>query len=193
MGDDKKKKDPKKISEEREKEDVERINKLVKKEIVVVTQGYVIKAKGTFNLEDLYMELQIWFEHMGYKWHELEYKFEVYKNGDTNHEMVWLATKDVTKYTTFEIRISLQAIGTSIEVQMENGAKAKRYKGTLEFRTGAKILRNTKIWAGKPFAPFQAKLYEILSRDRIKEEKDWLLLEANKLYDELKAFMMIYR
>jgi hypothetical protein len=181
------------MGEGKEKEEIARIGKFVKEKIVVVKQGYVIKSKGTFNLEDLYMELQIWFEHMGYKWQEIEYKYEVYKNGETNNEMVWVATKDVTKYSTFEIRLSLQAIGNTIEVQMENGAKAKRFKGTLEFRTGADIKRHLELWAGQPFGAYQAKLYEILTRDRLKEERDWLYLEAHKLYDELKAFMMIYR
>lgn len=165
----------------------------VEPKIEVVKSGYKIKAKGVFNLEDLYMELQIWFEHMGYSWKELEYKIEALKAGESANEFVWVAEKEVNKYSTFVIELSLMAIGMNVEVQMENGAKAKRFKGSLEFRSEAYIKRNIKYWEGKFAGNFMAKLYEILLKDRLKEEKDWLYIEAHKLYDELKAFMAIYR
>ena len=76
---------------------------------------------------------------------------------------------------------------------MDTGAKVKRFKGSLEFRTEAYIQRNVDLFVKTPFPSLILKGYEILTRDRLKAEWDELFMEANKLYDELKAFLIIYR
>ena len=167
--------------------------KSVPKEVAVIKDGYKIKAKGVYNVEDLYVELNQWFEHMGYAWKELEYKVITGKGGSQRLEILWMGIKKVNDYSTFVIRLNLGADITDVEVTLDNGAKVKRQKGTLEFRSEAKILRNTAVWQGKFMGNFFAKLYELIIRERLTFEKLQLYGEAHKLYDELKAFMMIYR
>ncbi len=161
--------------------------------IVIIKDGYKIKAKGVYNLEDLYVELNQWFVHMGYDWKELEYKVVAGKGGSQHLEILWQGIKEEDKYTTFIIRLNLAADISDTEVTLDGGAKVKRQKGALEFRSEAYIKRNIGVWEGKFMGNILAKLYEILIRDRLRNQSAQLYLEAHKLYDELKAFMMIYR
>lgn len=165
----------------------------VQSKAVIIKDGYKIKAKGVYNLDDLYIELNQWFEHMGYQWKEIEYKVIAGKGGSQRLEILWQGRKDVDKYSMFVIRLNLGADISDVEVVLEGGAKVKRQKGTLEFRSEAYIQRNVNVWQGKVMGNLLAKLYEILIRDRLKSQEGQLYAEAHKLYDELKAFMMIYR
>jgi len=161
--------------------------------IVIIKDGYKIKAKGVYNLEDLYVELNQWFVHMGYDWKELEYKVVSGKGGAQHLEILWEGQKKVDDYTSYVIRLNLGADISDAEVTLDGGAKVKRQKGALEFRSEAFMLRNKDVWKGKFMGNWLAKLYEILIRDRLKAQGGELYGEAHKLYDELKAFMMIYR
>ena len=164
----------------------------VDKKIPIIKDGYKIKAKGVYNLEDLYVELKQWFEHMGYAWKEIEYKVVAQKGGGQRLELLWQGKKEVDKYSSFIIKLNLGADISDVEVTLDNGAKVKRQKGTLEFRSGATIERNIDVWKGKFMGNILAKFYEILIRDRLKAQEGQLYGEAHKLYEELKAFMMIY-
>ena len=161
--------------------------------IPVIKDGYKIKAKGVYNLEDLYIELSQWFFHMGYAWKELEYKVITGKGGLQRSEILWQGIKKIDDYSTFVIRLNLGADITDVEVTMDNGGKVKRQKGTLEFRSEAYIQRDVNVWKNKFMGNVLAKLYEILSRERLRAQVLQLYGESHKLYDELKAFMMIYR
>ena len=165
----------------------------VPKKIQVIKDGYKIKAKGVYNLEDLYVELNQWFVHMGYSWKELEYKVIAGKGGSQRLEILWQGIKKVNDYTNFVIRLNLGADISPVEVTLDNGGKVSRQKGTLEFKSEAYIERNVDVWKGKFMGNALAKLYEILIRERLKAEFLQLYGEAHKLYDELKAFMMLYR
>ncbi len=176
------------MAEEKEKE-IESVSG----KIVIIADGYKIKAKGVYNLEDLYVELNQWFIHMGYDWKELEYKVVSGKGGSQHLEILWEGEKKVDEYTNFIIRLNLGADISDAEVTLDGGAKVKRQKGALEFRSEAFMLRNKDVWKGKFMGNQLAKLYEILIRDRLKAQGGQLYGEAHKLYDELKAFMMIYR
>lgn len=165
----------------------------VSDKITIIKDGYKIKAKGVYNLEDLYAELNQWFIHMGYSWKELEYKVVAGKGGSQHLEILWQGIKKVDDYTTFVLRLNLGADISEVEVTLEGGAKVKRQKGALEFRSEAYLKKNTDVWKGKLMGNKLAKLYEILIRERLNAQAGQLYGEAHKLYDELKAFMMIYR
>jgi hypothetical protein len=167
---------------------------LKKEKINIIKWGHKIKAKGVYNLDDLYVELQLWFSHMGYSWHEVEYKKMVFGGGAYRAEIIWIGTKRADDYNSYEMKISLAADVKDAEVTLDGGKKVKRQKAGLEFITGAKLVRDTDIW--KDWGPFPAKfqknLYEHLIRDRLRHREDELWGEANKLYDELKAFLLLF-
>ncbi len=164
------------------------------KKVEIIEDNYKIKAKGTYNLEELYIELKNWFEHMEYNWNELEYKQVINRDGSKGLEILWLGVKKIDDYVTFKIKLNLGAASiTDAEVKLETGATVKRQKCTLEIKSAAYIEKNTEYFKGKFLGKYLPQLYEILIRDRLKDQKETLYLEAHKLYDELKAFMMIYR
>ncbi|MBI5797796.1 hypothetical protein HZA98_02745 [Candidatus Woesearchaeota archaeon] len=165
----------------------------VEPKVSIIAEGYKIKAKGTYNLEDLYVELNQWFTHMNYKWKELEYKVIAGKGGFQRLELLWEGRKEADKYSTFVITLALGAEINEVEVALDTGAKVKRQKGTLEFRSSAYILKDISVWKDKFMGDQIARVYEILIRDRLKQQEEDLYHEAHKLYDELKAFMMLYR
>ncbi len=159
----------------------------------IVEYGYKIKAKATLNADDLYKELYRWFEHYGYEWKELQYKKQDFPNGGFRLELLWQGIKKLDDYSKFVIDLHLAADLTNVEVKSETGQTGKRQKGTYEFRSGAAIIKNVKVWEKKPFGKLQAKLYDVLIRNRIDQQKTDAYLEVHKLYDELKAFMMLYK
>ena len=165
------------------------------KEIEIIKFGHKLKAKGVYNLDDLYVELQLWFTHMGYTWRELEYKQVAQGARGERLEIIWKGEKVVDDYSTFEITLILAADGTKdVEVILDGGKKVMRKKSTLEFRSGASILRNQHLWKDKFFGsgPIWVRVYEMLIRPRLRQQEIDLWLEAHKLYDELKAFLMVY-
>ncbi|MBT4416662.1 hypothetical protein HOC80_01010 [archaeon] len=164
-----------------------------KGEEAIVGYGYKIKAKATLNADDFYKEIYRWFEHHGYEWKELQYKKIEFPGGNYRLELLWQGIKPMDDYTTFVIDLHLAADLSNVEVTAETGQKGKRQKGTYEFRSGANIIKNVDVWKGKPFGQIQAKLYDVLIRKRIDQQKTDAYLEVHKLYDELKAFMMLYK
>ena len=161
--------------------------------IQIIKEGYKIKSKGVFNIEDLYLELYLWFQHHGYAVKELEYRIVYRPDGVKHTEVLWQNTRVVDEYTSFTITLNLSTDLSEAEVTLEGGKKVTRQKGTLEFRSGARIDRKVDVWEGKVLGNVQAKVYELLIRDRLRAQKVELYTEAHKLYDELKAFMMLYR
>ena len=158
----------------------------------IVPMGHKIKSKGIYNLEDLYGELQLWFTHMGYKWHEVEYKKIGRPGGSYRLELIWIGTKKIDDYSNFVIKVILGADVSDVEVTLDGGQKVGRQKATLEFRSGAWIERNAAFFLNGLFGGVaKAKLYEFLIRGRLHSQEAELWGHANKLYDELKAFMML--
>ena len=167
----------------------------------IVTMGHKIKAKGTYNLDDLYKELHKWFAHYGYSWYELQYRKIDFPNGGYRLELLWQGIKTMDEYSKFVIDLHLAADLSNTEVTTETGQKAKRQKGTIEFRAGAEIQKDTKSWEKSPIGKlfggsvgkFNAKLYDALNRTRLDQQKTDCYVEVHKLFDEIQAFMMIYK
>jgi hypothetical protein len=165
----------------------------VKDQITIIPDGYKIKSKGTYNLDDLYLELHLWFMHHGYEWKELEYQVISRGGGAERLEILWKGERAVDEYVNFVIRLNMAADISDAEVVLEGGKKVKRKAGAIEFKSEAYITRNTDVWEGKVLGNMQAKIYDMLTESRLSAQKGDLFAEAHKLYDELKSFMMLYR
>tara|TARA_Y100000310_G_scaffold313860_1_gene362683 strand:- start:4554 stop:5069 length:516 start_codon:yes stop_codon:yes gene_type:complete len=162
-------------------------------EDTIIDKFTKIKSKGVFNLEDLYVELYYWFAHYGFSWKEIEYRRIAFPGGSGYRlEIVWLATKDLDSYVASKISLVLAADCSDVEVTLDGGQKAKRQKATLEFRTGCSITRKRSIFEDKIFGKWMMQSYEILNRARHEQFEADIYAEATKLYDELKAFLMLY-
>jgi hypothetical protein len=156
--------------------------------ITIVPQGTKVKVKGVYNMDDLYGEIQLWMTHMGYVWHEVEYKKTVKGGGLDELQIIWVGTKNVDDYVDFEIQIDLLAFVSGTEVALANGKKLKRHKCALEFRIGGYMRKNDGYYK----KDWQKKLYEYLIRDRIRQQEGDIFGETTKLIDELRAFTLQY-
>ncbi|MAG77856.1 hypothetical protein CL616_00665 [archaeon] len=158
----------------------------------LVPFGYKIKVKTTTYFDYLYKEVFFWMQHYGYDWKELNYGIIEFPNGSARLEFLWKGVKGVDDYSTFIIDCQLAATVSDLKVKTERGKETKMKSGTHEFRIGAYIKKNVDIWEGKPFGNQQAKLYEMLIRDRLEEQKNDLYVEAHKFIDHLKALLEFY-
>jgi hypothetical protein len=167
----------------------------------IVKPGHKIKAKGTYNVDDLYKELYKWFDHYGFKWYEIQYRKLDMGGGKYRLELLWQADKTLDEYSNFIIDLHLAADLENVEVTSETGQKGKKQKGTLEFRAGAEIKKNTQAFEkssigqlmGGAVGKFNAKLYDVLNRTRLEQQKTDCYVEIHKLFNEIQAFMMIYK
>lgn len=166
---------------------------LLPESITLIDPFTKIKAKGIYNVEDLYVELFYWFQHYGFNWKEVEYKKVTMGGGKERHEMAWVATKKMDDYTSMRIQLNLAADMKDVEVTIDGGKKVTRQKAGLEFRTGLFLDNKVGIWEKKPLGKFQQKIYEIMNKDRFEQHAGDAFGQAQKLYSELKAFMMLYR
>jgi hypothetical protein len=158
----------------------------------LVPMGYKIKVKTMTYFDYLYKEVFFWMQHYGYDWKEINYGIIDFPNGGSRLEFLWRGIKQEDDYSTYIIECQLAAGVSDVKVKMESGKEAKMKSGTHEFRIGAYIKKNIDMWEGKPFADTQAKLYEMMIRDRLEEQKDDLYKEAHKFIDHLKALLQYY-
>jgi hypothetical protein len=152
-----------------------------------------IKAKGVFNLEDLYVELYYWFRHFKYMWKEAEYRHMNWAGGAYRLEVIWYGEKDLDDYHHTTIKLVLAADVKDVEVTLDGGKKVERQKATFEFRTQNMFTKKRSIFDGRPLGKLQMEVYEIMIKDRTEQFETDSFLEAQKLYDELRSFMMLYK
>ena len=158
----------------------------------LVGMGYKIKINTTTNFGHLYKEIYYWMTHHHYKWHELTYGVIEFPKGGKRLEILWRGIKHADDYSDYVLEVHIAAGISDVKVELENGKTAKLQNGTHEFRIGATIQKNTDVWDGKPFAETQAKLYEMMIRDRLEHQKDELYTEAHKFIDHMKMLLKYY-
>ncbi|MFH1972013.1 MAG: hypothetical protein ABIJ18_00885 [archaeon] len=160
--------------------------------IELVESGYKIKVKTAVYFDHLYKEIYFWMMHHGYEWKELQYGIIDFPKGGERLELLWKGVKQEDDYSTFVIECYMADDASDVEAQLENGKKVKLRSGTHEFRIGAYITKKIDVWEGKPFGNTQAKLYEMLIRDRLENQKTQLYVEAHKFIDNLKTILKYY-
>jgi hypothetical protein len=164
----------------------------VEEGVTLVEYGYKIKIKTTTYFDHLYKEVFFWLNHHGYQWKELSYGVIDFPNGGNRMELLWQGVKKEDDYSTFIIDCHLAADGADSKKKLDNGKEVKLRTGTHEFRIGAYIKKDISVWEGKLFGQQQAKLYEMLIRDRLEEQKTQLYVEVHKFIDVLKTILKYY-
>lgn len=164
----------------------------VSDKITIVEYGYKIKIKTKTYFDYLYKDVYYWMGHHGYKWKELMYGVIEHPSGGKRIEIVWQGTKQVDDYVTYIINCHLAADGTDVNVKLDNGKETKLFTGTHEFRIGASIKKNTDFFEGKLLGDQQAKLYEMLIRDRLDNQSLEAYTEVHKLINHLKSVLQYY-
>ncbi len=158
----------------------------------LVPFGSKLKFSGMFDLQELYEELERWFKHFGYEWKETKYRSYEQPSGMQQIEIWWECTRQVDDYQTFTIDLHWQAIVKDVEATID-GVKRTLKKGSAEFRTGAYVSKNVPESWKKPLGKIFWLIYErILIKKRLEDYEAILFGEAQRCYDEIRAFFKYY-
>lgn len=159
----------------------------------LVPFGTKMKFGGAFDLKELYEELERWFKHFGYDWKETRYRHYDQPTGLQQIEIFWECERKVDDYQTFFIKLHWQALVNPVEATVD-GVKKKLKKGTMEFRTHAYIEKNVpESWKTTVFGKLMWLIYErLLIKKRLEDYEAILFGEAQRCYDEIRAFFKYY-
>jgi hypothetical protein len=131
---------------------------MVEKETVFSSK---VKYGGIFPFSDFYQFCYNWMvDEEGYEVAETKYTEKIKGDGkDVKYE--WVATKKITDYIKFEIKINVEIIALKKVEVMQGNAKVKTNDGTIEIKVKGTMLRD---YEGKfetnAFQKFLRSIYE---------------------------------
>ena len=159
----------------------------------VVMDAAKIKQDSVFNMGEFYKSLFAWFANYGYDFAEEEYN-EKDSGRAKDVKFFWTAEKKVDTYIRWGINFNVLILGLeSVEIE-RNGLKMKTNKCSIEIQITAYMIKDPDDKWSKGFAAVFRKLYDqVVARHRYERMEGELVKEANKLIDEVKAFLNLYR
>jgi len=147
---------------------------------------------GYWNYEETYIMLYNWLKDNSYDIAENSYK-EKLTSGGKEILIEWEATKKVTDYFKYIIKLNWHIL-TMKDAEVEiDGKKVKTNKGELEIVFKGTIVKDyEQRWEDKPTHKFIRGLYEnYVIRTTIKEYEDDLEDDTKDIISDLKAFLRI--
>lgn len=147
---------------------------------------------GYWDYNEVYAMLYNWLKDYGYSITENSYK-EKLSGGGKEIMIDWEASKKVTDYFKYTIKLSWHILGMKdAEVEID-GKKTKTNKGELEIVfTGVVDKDYEARWEDKPLHKFMRGLYEnYVIRTAVKEYEDDLEDDVRDVISDLKAFLRI--
>lgn len=160
----------------------------------IVMDNIKVKQESIFNMPELYKALFSWFANYGYNFHEQEYN-EADAGKGKNIKFFWVAEKNIDSYIRWQIELNAMILGMeSIELE-RNGLKLKTNKASVEFRITATMIKDYDgKWSKGPGMGTLRRVYDkIMIRKRLSRLEGDLERETNKVIDEIKAFLNLYR
>ena len=151
-----------------------------------------IKRDGVFDFKETYKFIYRWLSEENYDISEDKYQ-EAISGDSKNIEIVWTATKKVSDYFKFEIKLSWRVLGL-VNVEAEkDGKKIKANKGSFEVKVKGTIIRDYEgKWDKKPVMKFLRGVYDKYIIKGTKDQyEDKLIEDVNDLIEETKAFLTI--
>ncbi|HLD02634.1 MAG TPA: hypothetical protein VJC07_02975 [Candidatus Nanoarchaeia archaeon] len=161
-----------------------------------ISEGYQVKQKSVFDLDDLYLTLHNWFLFYGYNRNEVEYKVmetESYLRVEMRWENERKAGDD--PYVKLHINMGLVITGLDKTEVVKDGVKIKMDKGTVEFRLTAFMEKDPEgKWSSSPFMRKIRELYDkYIIRDRLESYKKLLATDERALINEIRSFLHLYK
>jgi len=160
----------------------------------VIIKDAKIKYRGTFDLALLYKSLTMWYGNSSYgaSLKEIKYVEKVRPDGK-QIEIVWELNK-AEESGYFKIEQGIKFYITKLnEAEVEkDGQRIKLDKCDLELTFGSKVIINAnKSWNENSFI---FKIYErYFIGYRVEEIKIAAYKDTNKIMDEVKNFLNLYR
>lgn len=151
-----------------------------------------VKYTGIWDFKQIYRFLYDWFSDHGYKIIEKGYTEKIKADGK-EIEVKWEATRKISDYFKFLIKVDWLILGmTETEVQKE-GVKMKINKGYIELKIAAVLIKDYEHrWESSAFLKFLRGIYDrYIIKGRIESYEDKLLAEVDELVAQSKSFLAI--
>lgn len=152
-----------------------------------------IKQESIFNIAELYKALFAWLGNYGYEFSEDEYnEKDSGKNKDL--KIFWTAEKKIDMYIKWGIELSILILGMESTEIDRNGLKLKTNKASIEFKITSYMIKDYDDKWSKGFTAVFRRIYDqVIARQRYDRMEIELIVETNKLIDEIKAFLNLYQ
>jgi hypothetical protein len=150
-----------------------------------------VKHTGLYDFKELYRILFEWLMEQGYDINEKSYKEVLQAGGAKEIEVEWEATRKVSDYFKFWIKVKFHPMGmTSVEVDVD-GVKQKMNKGMVDVEVSCALLKDYEDrWSGKPIWKFLRTMYDkYLIRDRVEQYEGKLISEMDQFCAQAKSFL----
>ena len=146
--------------------------------------------KGYWSFKDFYEFCFDWIQDNGYFLSEKEYKEKISAMGK-NVEIKWEATKEVTDYFKYQIKLNWQVLGLVEAEVEEEGKKIKTNKGEVKISFEAVLIKDYESkWENKPIWKFLRGTYDkYIIKTTAEEQAAKLIGDTNELIDQIKAFL----
>ncbi|HZX12449.1 MAG TPA: hypothetical protein VFE88_03250 [Candidatus Nanoarchaeia archaeon] len=154
-----------------------------------------IKYSGAFDLLLLYKKLEAWIKRQRFKSvKEVRYAERVKPLGKVV-DITWMASKsEVDEYLRMELEVKFLIVGLN-EVELDRpSGKIKLNKGDLELTFSSSLVRNGKNppdWSDQSL--FRRVYEKFIIADQIEKFKIELYKDTEKVMDETKGFLALYR
>ena len=147
-----------------------------------------------FDLDEIYKHAHDWLDWRKYDITEKAYK-EKNSPGGREVKIEWECTRDIDEYSQFELKVKWVLLGVN-DVKVEHmGKDVKMQKGEINIYISAfVVLDYLEKWEKTPMMKFMKGFYEkYLYVGTIESLKAEMWKEGWELYNELKAFLNLYR
>ena len=151
-----------------------------------------LKHKGIFDFKDFYRFAYMWLVDKNYWVIEKEYSEKVQQNGK---EVViqWDATRRISDYFRFDLKIEWRIIGMKDVDVEKNGDKLTLNKGDMEIKLSATLVKDYESrWENTSFYKFLRGMYDrYIIRGRIEDYEGKIFMEGEELLAQLKSFLAL--
>ncbi|RLG10912.1 hypothetical protein DRN73_06690 [Candidatus Pacearchaeota archaeon] len=150
-----------------------------------------VKYSGIFSFQDFYRFCYDWLtDEMGLL--VIEDKYVEKLSGDSkNIDIEWTGTRKVTDYFKFDVKVKFRIIGlTNVEV-VQNNAKVKTNKGSVEVKLSGTLVRDYQGKFEKTYlSKFLRSIYEKwVIPSRVEEYEDKLVGDCDEFLTQVKSYL----
>jgi hypothetical protein len=146
-----------------------------------------------FDFKETYRILFEWLVDQGYDVNEKSYKESLQAGGAKEIEVEWEATKKVSDYFKFWIKVKFHPMGmTSVDVEID-GVKTKMNKGLFDIEVECALMKDyEERWSTMPIFKFLRTFYDkYLIRERIEAYEGKCIQEMEEFVAQAKSYLAL--
>jgi len=150
-----------------------------------------VKQKGIFDFKGYYKVAYDWLRYSGYTIHEKQYLEEIEKQGK-KIIIEWVATKKISDYFQFQMKISWFILKMNDIEIMKEGRKVPMQRGEPSIKIKAILVKDYQSKWNTPFLEAMRRIYDkYMYRVRIEKYKLTLVNDTEEFIRQCKDYLAI--